>query len=68
MAALAREGNNKSTSRAGSQGAKVPIKLEDKDTGPSRLKDRGEQHYQEGLAPNMPKCPMYLSGHNSDII
>lgn len=40
MAILAREADDKSTSRAESQGTKVPIKLEDKGMSSLELKDR----------------------------
>ena len=60
IAALAREADDKSTSKAESQGARVPIKLEDEGTGPSRLKDADKWHHQEGLAPSTPDHPTYL--------
>jgi len=42
MAALARKAKDESTSKAESQGARAPIKLEFEGTGPSRLKDADE--------------------------
>ena len=67
MAALTREANDTSMNRAVSPGAEVPIKQEEEEIS-SKCNNRRGKNCHEGLAPNMPNQPAYLSGWDSDIL